>query len=152
MFGTAVHDFKHLQDLGLGCCGVGGAQRFLSDDGELHLADIHAHEMEHNRALHPLLYVVFVFCELELDVQAIVDAHLQDGRLNRGLVFCVSAKDHELCLFCEWRDDIPGEHSPHDVSHSAGLARIALVVLIEVAEPELVGFVHGEIPSGLQLF
>lgn len=107
--------------------------------------------MKHNRALDPLLDVVFVFGELELDVESIVDAHLQNGRLNRGLVFGVGAKDHKLSLLSEWRDDVPGEDSPDEVSHSAGFARIALIVLIEVAEPELVGFVHGEIPSGLQL-
>jgi len=57
-----------------------GGRALAPNDGDLHVFDLYPHEQEEDLAVHHVAQMVPGLVVLELDVQAIFDAHLPDAQ------------------------------------------------------------------------
>lgn len=151
--GAPVHNLELFQCFDLVLDSLARPEALLADDAQLHRFDLDLHLVEEHPAHYTVLQVVLGFGVLELDVQAVIDPHLQlDRRCRLGVQLGGRDLHREVRLLRDVRVVVPVEGHPQEISHPASNTVERLVLLLEARELEGEAPILGQEPRRLQLF
>jgi hypothetical protein len=155
LIGAAIHNFVFHKVF---CFGFGlvtaGTEGFLSDEVDLHELDLEFNQVKQDSADDYILEVIEMFIELELDVEAVFNAHLHlhlCGLLG-SLDIAVVVQYGKIEFLDDGGFEIAIDNGPNEVPDPPGNAIEGLVLLLEVGKLEFKGFGLCEDTGWFKLF